>query len=230
MVTPWQDAWKMALILMIGFSAGSISLDHWRRIVHEILIPLYCCGIVGYITLRIYHVVVEPRVLPAPGPKMKESDVEESKITSAPQPIDLTGTFKLVENHNFEELLAAQGVPWALRSAANRARPTHKITHKGNFLNIKIEGIIETQTTYQIGGPPTENSVRGRLFRDCVTYLEDRNGIQTTKKAVNDGYTIRVCRRLTPDRSGLTMTSTVTFDDEDKETVECKQVFERVET
>jgi len=234
------ESWTTAILLVtIGYSAGSISFDHWKQMVQDILLPLYACGVLGYIILRIYHVAVEPRLRPsydikqppaaAAAAAAASSILDESKARLAPMPVDLTGTFKLVENNNFEELLAAQGVPWALRSAANRARPTHKITHQGNLLTIKIEGIIETQTTYQIGGPPTENPVRGRLFRDHVTYLEDKTGIQTLKHAVNDGYTVRVCRRLAPDRSGLTMTSTVKFDDESKENVECKQIFQRIE-
>jgi hypothetical protein len=142
----------------------------------------------------------------------------------------MTGTYKLVENDNFEELLAAQGIPWALRSAANRARPTHKFTHRGNLLTIKIQGIIESETKYHIGGSPTETAVRGRQFHDSVTYLEDKTGIQTLKRAINDGYTVRVCRRLSPDKSKLTMTSTVTFDDETKGSVDCRQIFERIES
>lgn len=218
------------LLLVTGYSAGTISLDQWQRLVRDIIIPLYACGVVGYIALRIYYVVIEPRLLPRPAEKSAIPAIDEAEAALAPQPVDLTGTYKLVENNNFEELLAAQGVPWALRSAANRARPTHKFTHKGNLLTIKIEGIIETETTYHIGGPPTETSVRGRLFRDHVTYLEDNSGIQTLKRAVNDGYNVRVCRRLAPDRSGITMTSTITFDDKSKETVECKQIFRKIES
>ncbi len=208
---------------------GSIQLDDWRRIVHDILIPLYACGVASYIVLRIYHVLIEPRLVLVKKAVPQAPVIDESKAVLAPQPIDMTGTYKLMENYNFEEILAAQGVPWALRSAANRARPTHKITHKGNLLTIKIEGIIETETTYEIGGPPTASSVRGRQFEDSVTYLDDDMGIQTMKRAVNDGYSVRVCRRLAPDRSQLTMTSTVTFDDKDNETVECKQIFQRID-
>jgi hypothetical protein len=220
-----------AMLLVLGYSVGSLSLDQWQRLVHEIIIPLYVCGVVGYIVLRIYHVAIEPRLAPSSAKKEPPSQVpsiDELEAEKAPMPVDMTGTFKLVENNNFEELLAAQGVPWLLLGPANRARPTHKITHKGNLVTIKIEGIIESQTKYEIKGPPTESAVRGRAFRDQMTYLEDGTGIQTLKRAVNDGYTVTVRRRLAPDRSKLTMTSTVTFDDESKETVDCMQIFERL--
>jgi hypothetical protein len=217
----------------VGYIAGSVTLDDWQRIFNETLIPLYACGVLTYIVLRVYHVVIEPRIVGVPVPKSLPPALSidsTSRALLAPQPIDMTGTFKLLENNNFEELLAAQGVPWALRSAANRARPTHKITHRGNILTIKIEGIIETETTYEIGGSPTDSSVRGRQFKDSVTYLEDKTGIQTMKRAINDGYSVRVCRRLAPDRSRLTMTSTLTFDDKSRETVECIQIFHRIES
>ena len=218
-------------LLLLGYLAGSLSLDDWRRLVNEILIPLYCFGVAWYILLRFYYVVVEPRLVASVKNQLAPQvpSINEAKAALAPQPVDMTGTFKLVENDHFEALLAAQGVPWALRSAANRARPTHRIMHKGNLLTIKIEGIIESQSTYEINGNPTESAVRGRVFRDHVTYLEDNSGIQTLKRAVNDGYTVKVCRRLTPDQSKLTMTSAVTFDDESKEAVECTQIFERLE-
>lgn len=220
------------LFVAVGYFVGSSNIDEWKRVVHDIIIPLYVCGVVGYIVLRIYHVVIEPRLLSITSVKTVSHapSIDESKAILAPQPIDMTGTYKLVENQNFEELLAAQGVPWALRSAANRARPTHKITHKGNLLTIKIEGIIETETTYEIGGLPTDSSVRGRQFKDLVTYLDDKTGIQTMKQAVNDGYSVRVCRQLAPDRSHLTMTSTLTFDDKTKETVESRQIFQRIDS
>ena len=89
-----------------------------------------------------------------------------------PKPIDLTGQYKLVENINFEDFLAAQGVPWALRRAANSARPIHKITHHSSkFITIQICGIIESSTTYEIGGPPVLGEVRGRNFSDQVQYM-----------------------------------------------------------
>jgi hypothetical protein len=229
-----------AVLVLVGHLSSSLSIDDWQRIVNLVLLPVYTALVIGYITLRVYHVVIEPRLKATTTTTTQgerslndiaaaASTFDESEEASAPQPIDMTGVFRLVENHNFEELLAAQGIPWALRSAANRARPTHKFTHKGNLLTIKIQGIIESETKYHIGGAPTETAVRGRQFHDTVTYLEDKTGIQTLKRAVNDGYTVRVCRRLSPDKSTLTMTSTVYFDDESKDAIDCRQLFERID-
>ncbi len=87
------------------------------------------------------------------------------------QPIDMSGAYQLVSNDNFDEFLIAQGVPWVLARAADNARPIHRITHVGRRITIKIEGIIESSSTYTIDGPPVETLVRGRLFADQVTYL-----------------------------------------------------------
>ena len=237
-------------LVLVGRLTSTLTIDDWKNVIHQVLLPIYAAGIAGYLVLRIYHVVLEPLLLEAilPSHKKKkrggdgvlvgpptlqeeeEGGFDEAKEALAPQPIDMTGIYKLVENDNFEELLAAQGIPWALRSAANRARPTHKFTHRGNLLTIKIQGIIESETKYHIGGRATETAVRGRQFHDTVTYLEDKTGIQTLKRAINDGYTVKVCRRLSPDKSKLTMTSTVDFDDESKDSVECRQIFERIDS
>lgn len=233
-----------AALVLLGHLSSSLSIDDWHRIVNQVLLPVYTAIVISYIVVRFYHVVVEPRLRRATSTTTREgnqsiagaptttssSTIDEAQEALAPQPIDMTGTYKLVENDNFEELLAAQGIPWALRSAANRARPTHKFTHRGNLLTIKIQGIIESETKYHIGGSPTETAVRGRQFHDSVTYLEDKTGIQTLKRAINDGYTVRVCRRLSPDKSKLTMTSSVTFDDETKGSVDCRQIFERIDS
>mmetsp|Transcript_38891 Transcript_38891/g.94155 ORF Transcript_38891/g.94155 Transcript_38891/m.94155 type:complete len:573 (-) Transcript_38891:79-1797(-) len=103
-----------------------------------------------------------------------DGDVEEEDKNDEEkekQPIDLSGVYELRENHNFEEFLEAQGIPWMLRRAANQARPTHRITHIGQYITIKIEGLIESSSTYTINGPPVEGLIRGRLFADKITYL-----------------------------------------------------------
>jgi hypothetical protein len=217
-------------------------------------------------------------------PRDQQQDEQQQKRRqqqqNLDQPIDMTGAYRLVSNDNFEAFLAAQGVPWALRSAANRARPLHRITHVGDTVTIRIEGIIESETTYTVGGAPVEGLVRGRLFRDAVTYLTEPKemggdgggpadprrgdgapangnadegdpdekkkkkttngtadaavvGIVTCKRAVEDGYTIYVERRLSPCGTKLLMRSRVEFDETDanrgKETVTSTQVFDRVE-
>ncbi|KAL3907024.1 MAG: hypothetical protein SGILL_009041 [Bacillariaceae sp.] len=58
-----------------------------------------------------------------------------------------------------------------LARAANKARPIHHIQHLGKFITIRIEGIIESTSTYEINGEPVEGLIRGRLFADQVMYL-----------------------------------------------------------
>jgi len=114
--------------------------------------------------------------------------------------MDLNGAYQLDSNDNFEAFLAAQGVPWALRSAANRLRPIHRFKHSGSTLTIQIQGIIDTQTTYMLEGPPVRNEVRGRSFEDRLTYLKEASvvvGLQTIKRAIDDGYVVTVSKAKT---------------------------------
>ena len=104
----------------------------------------------------------------------EEEDDESTALSPTKQkkqPIDMSGSYQLVENHNFEAFLVAQGLPWMLARAADKARPIHHITHLGKFITIRIEGIIESTSTYEINGEPVEGLIRGRLFADQVTYL-----------------------------------------------------------
>lgn len=155
------------------------------------------------------------------------------------QPIDLTGSYKLVKNDNFDAFLAAQGVPWALRRAAASVFPIHHhITHTGDSLTIRIEAGsgFSTQTVYRINGGPVETNVRGRIFQDEVRYYykqeggdDKARGIVTEKRAVTEGYVVTVTRCLSDDMSRIDMTSTASFPNEPaKETIVSTQVFERV--
>jgi hypothetical protein len=224
------------------------------------IVPFYILAVVLYLSLRYFHdsaVQLEQKRLAIAKPPPAALAAVPIPAAGPPPPIDLSGCYKLVENHNFEALLQAQGVPWFLVSAANKARPTHRITHDSASIKIKIEGIIESETLYIVGGPPVETIIRGRLFRDQVTYMklsdslldqqdkenskgnttaaEDEEntsrvvGIQTHKRAVDDGYTILVQRRLSDDKSQIILTSRVQFDDESKPDVQSKQIFQRSE-
>jgi hypothetical protein len=93
-------------------------------------------------------------------------------------------------------------------------------------LTIKIEGIIESQTTYMINGPPVETNVRGRIFEDRVQYLD--KGILVSKRALTEDYDVTVQRELSDDKQAITMTSTASFRD-GRPTVTCIQQFERIE-
>jgi hypothetical protein len=221
---------------------------------------------------------------------MSNHNTSSSLLLSTPSssspsvaPVNMTGVYKLIANHNFEEFLAAQNIPWALRRAANQARPIHRITHtirnknnnnnNNNKINensemnnndndsdysqhdtitIKIEGIIESQSTFVIDGPKTETNVRGRIFHDTVRYLHpitEGLGILVTKIGITDNYNCTVQRTFTKDDlSQITMRSTVIFrHDENNDNnnnnnnnnntgennlrapVSCTQIFQRVE-
>lgn len=166
-----------------------------------------------------------PAVTPKPFPDAAD---RAAAPTDGSQPVDLTGTYKLLKNEGFDTFLAAQGVPWALRKAVDRAQPVHHVTHAGDDLRIKITGIITSESTFKIGGPPVQTEIRGRVFLDTVTYLESSDGIRVHKDNRKDRYKIVVTRQLTPDRTHMVMRSRATFDDEGKESVEAKQTFIRI--
>lgn len=151
------------LILFVGIILGKSPwfasfLCYLTQRADDVVIPTYTVMVLLYLTLialrkplgpilsSIYRITqrVPPQEkgaieeIPVPIPEEEEEE---------PQPINLSGAYKLVSNDNFEPFLEVQGVPWALRRAANQARPLHRITHRGRRLTIRIEGIIESQTT-----------------------------------------------------------------------------------
>ena len=144
-----------------------------------------------------------------PSPVKEEEEEDEGE-----KPIDMNGIYKVVENDNFGEFLKAQGVPWFLCNAASKARPTHHFTHaSAKKITIKIQGIIESQTSYKIGGPYTVTAIRGREFHDSLSYLFDEVGdtkncvgVQTRKVAMGEGYVVLVERRII--RAGSTWVPT----------------------
>ena len=165
------------------------------------------------------YVVVSP-------PESLDADADEEEEDG--DIVNLSGTFKLAKNVDFDKFLEAQGVGWALRSAANKARPVHKITHRGRTLRIQITGIITGDTTYQIGGPPVTSQIRDRVFSDTVQYLDSGDGIRVQKKCLSGGTgKIFVTRRLSRCGSELTMRSKCVFED-GRESAEAVQTFERI--
>ena len=221
-------------------------------IINSFFVPLYVAWVILILSLRYMNdKATEAAIIDAQIEEQRQKDLAISTTSSTAdghigrggvlqesesqisQPINMSGSYQLVKNVNFEAFLATQGVPWALRGAANRARPKHIITHVGNSITIQICGIIESSTTYEINGPPNRCNVRGRVFEDTVTYLNDGTGIQTLKHAIYDHYKISVVRQLSPDKSKLTLTSTATFDENyvdgpNKEPIQSIQFFERI--
>lgn len=231
-----SSLWIVTVALMIGgqYVGG---WNAFFRELEQLVVPIYTGLVLMYLA---FLIVVNTYRWFFPAKRVSTARHTKTSTTpptisptvpiSADQPFDLSGAYKLVQNDNFEGFLAVQGVPWALRRAANQARPVHRITHRGNQLTIKIEGIIESQTTYTIDGPPVETNVRGRIFQDKVTYLEgdDVKGIQVSKTALTEDYDVTVQRVFSPDLQEITMTSRAVFRD-GKDPVECVQKFKRVE-
>lgn len=224
------------LLLLLGMCLGQSSigksavfvLDTVTAIVNVVLIPIYTVCVVAFLTTRAWRPSERRRpmkhteVLVHPIPLPTSSDTTNHGV------FNLTGSYKLVKNDNFDGFLEIQGVPWALRRAADAARPTHTISHIGKTITIRIQGIIESQTTYQIDGPPVETNIRGRIFRDQMKYLESGDGIRVSKEGVTENYNVETVRKLSSDKMSITMTSKAIFKDGRGEVV-CVQLFERIQ-
>ena len=148
--------------------------------------------------------------------------------------INLTGTYKLVQNDNFDGFLKALNISAILRKAANAARPTHKYTHDGESFRVQIEGIIKGDTTFTLGGPPTTSFLRGHEFLDYPTYLEDKKGVQVRKvlqnQSKNNKWTtaeIIVSRELSRSGKKMIMKSRA-LDYDGNEVAKAVQIFHRV--
>jgi len=151
-----------------------------------------------------------------------------ARSSSSSSLLDLSGSFELEKKINFQEFLAAQGVGWMLRKAADKAPAVNRISHVGDTLRIQVSGILPTsETTYIVNGPEVETKIQHRVFRDRVTYLESGDGVRVTKVNDEEGYRISITRRLSPDRQIMTLTSRAIFDDERKD-VESIQIFRRI--
>ena len=223
--TPKVPAWYFFIGLSFGHALTSRNaipraLDAWQSVINSVLVPLYSMSVILYLLARTWS-------------RMVQHKRRRTSVKIAPPPpdegkVNMNGAFKLVKNDNFDGFLAAQGIPWALRRAADQARPIHRFAHSGDTITIKITGLIESETTYEIGGPPKETCIRGRVFSDTIEYLGTKDGIRSLKKALTEDYNLEVTRQLAPDRMSLTMTSKAIFHD-DREDVVSIQLFERIE-
>jgi hypothetical protein len=211
LVDSWiVPAYTLAVLLYLSSLAFPKQLD-----------PLY--GFVREITS--YR---RPSVKAAPLAPAATAAIIPAGVEDDDQPFDMSGAYKLVENINYEEFLGVQGVPRYFRSMANKAKPVHRLTHRGSLLTIRIESLIESETTYIINGPPVQCDVRGRIFEDTMQYLENgKKGILVTKRALTEQYHVTVQRELSDDGKEILMTSKATFTD-GKQPVECIQKFVRI--
>lgn len=268
-----QSLWIFLLLAVVG---GQCIEGGWDAVFDPlervVVVPFYKLLIVLHLILLIaawpleaaYHKWRRRAVLKSPFRKTSRQGItttdSSTTITTATsvdtkeaEEVDgddwgWSGSFQLIHNDNFDGFLAVQGVPWALRRAANQVRPIHCFTyHRGGGNNnndqwtIQIKGIIESQTTYTILGPPVETNIRGRIFRDVARYYygssdNDNNtkgdkddalttstatltsdndvpkGIIVSKTAVTEAYDVTVQRVW----SNPTGTDSDSDDDEDK--------------
>jgi len=143
---------------------------------------------------------------------------------------NLTGTFKLVKSNNFASFLKALDVPWAIRKAANVAKPVHIYTHVDDTFRVQIDSIIKGDTTYIINGPTIDSAIRHIKFVDRATYLDSGDGIVVRKIAQNptpDGpIELIVKRRLLSDDTLVLLSKAIYVDG--SESLESEQFFERI--
>lgn len=235
--------WSLILLLGIAIGKSSQSLDSfdtllssWQSFINKSIIPLYAFYVLLYllqVTVRVLWDFLNIKGGANPSKVVPSEDApQQPTLSNIPQDengfANMTGSYKLESNDNFEAFLAAQGVPWPLRSAANQARPIHKITHNGKTVTIQIKGIIESQSTFEIDGPLVKDVIRGRVFENQMRYLESKDGIVVFKTAISEGYKVSVTRQFSSkDRNTITMTSRATFKDE-REDIHCVQFFQRI--
>ncbi|CAJ1959830.1 unnamed protein product [Cylindrotheca closterium] len=145
-----------------------------------------------------------------------------------------TGVYKLQEHYNLTGFLEATGVPWAIRSAAARARPIHYITHEGNVITMKFKGV--PRATYILDGPAVENVLRDRRFacKAIPIYTVDGYGFEVHQQGVDGGdYDIQLRWTLSEDDMTVQLTMTAIFKPDPKknktrEPVRCTQIYSRI--
>ena len=151
--------------------------------------------------------------------------------------INLTGTYKLVHNENFESFLAVFKVPRVFCKAADKARPQHKYTHLKDTFRVQIDGIVKGDTTFQLNnGPPSTSYIRSHKFLDYASYLDDKVGIvirkvyQPSSKHSHDcaAKEILVIRELSKNGKRMILTSKA-LDADGNEIAVAVQTFLRIE-
>mmetsp|Transcript_26698 Transcript_26698/g.53230 ORF Transcript_26698/g.53230 Transcript_26698/m.53230 type:complete len:247 (+) Transcript_26698:219-959(+) len=167
-------------------------------------------------------------------PSNKQQQQPATSIIRNPPCPNLTGTYKLVKNINYQDFLECQGVGWALRKAADSANTTHVLTHTtsaggggaDDTLRLDIKGLISSTVDYGFYQPPITTKIKDKTFTDVVSYLPSSEGVRITKSNDADGYDIIVERRLDGDE--LTMRQEVVFRDGRRKGKEATQIFKRV--
>lgn len=145
--------------------------------------------------------------------------------------VNLTGKYKLVHNHKFEEFLKSQNIGAILRKAANAARPVHTYTHNGNTLRVQIDGIVKGDSTFIIDGPHGHSNIRHHKFHDHVTWADGGKAVQVRKVCQNppkNGANVMIVKRtLSNNGHNLMIFSRGIFPD-GSECETCIQTFHRM--
>jgi len=130
---------------------------------------------------------------------------------------DLSGRYTLRENVNYTVFLMELGVGWAIRTAADRAGMSLRITHdeEGGSFVLAIEGFRSRKTRYTIGGEGVETFVGRVAFWDYLTEEENGNNKNPSGHVV---FTRKVC-----EEKGLRVVVERYFEDDEGEVLVVKQ-------
>ena len=224
------------IFLLLGASATSPSLASTI----DAFVPIYTIialtviysiykedeknSIFGKVEIKTRQEVIVP---PSPS---KAKEYSSSEPTAKEGGVNLSGSYKLLKNIDYQPFLAVQGVGWALRKAADSAALKHHLTHdpkKGTF-HIKVEGLISSQMGYQIDGDPVETIIKDKVFSDTVSNLPGNTGVRIKKINAKEKYHIIAERTLGSDGNTITMEQKVVFDD-GRPGAKATQIFTRIE-
>ena len=127
-----------------------------------------------------------------------------TKFKVSATPVDMSGSYKLQANSNYQKFLEVQGVGWALRKAADSAAASQVIAHDvaGGRVRLQVKSLVSMAIEYDVGAPAKRTQIKDKVFMDRVTYSE-RGELVVTKRNDKDGYTIVATRRLSPDKKTL---------------------------
>jgi len=144
-------------------------------------------------------------------------------------PVDLSGTWKLVNNTGLQDFLALQGVSYLARKAADMAPLTQIITQHAKSYRVQSQGLISSDHTLFFGDAPVTTVLQGTTFEDTAVILEGGKGIQVRKFNRAKNCENVIVRKL--DESGMRLVSTMRcrFLDKDRTAQAC-QTFERIKS
>jgi len=142
--------------------------------------------------------------------------------------VNLSGTWRLEENIDYEEFLKVSGASWVERKAANNAGATYVITHEGDRLKLVIKSLVAFEADYIIGGPMVETSIKRNRFEDTVTWLPDGRGVRISKLSRAKHTLTHADRRLAADGNTINQSMTVYVQDGSGQQATATQVLRRV--